>query len=92
MSRSRLTLVGLVRIYQLARAGHPSPCRYWPSCSTYMAEAVERHGPLRGTALAVRRLARCRPGGGAGVDLVPMEMGGSRRREPSPPPCQSVPA
>lgn len=50
-------------------------CRYLPSCSDYMAEAVERHGPAAGVALGLRRLASCQPLGGSGLDPVP-------RREP----------
>jgi len=64
-------LLALVRAYQVARAGRPSPCRYWPSCSTYAAEALEVHGAARGSWLAVRRLCRCHPWGGHGVDPVP---------------------
>ena len=64
-------LLGAIRVYQQMRGGHVSPCRFYPSCSAYAAEAVERHGALRGTLLAVRRIARCRPLGGHGVDLVP---------------------
>ena len=61
----------LVRLYQAARAGRPSPCRYVPSCSTYAAEAVERHGAVRGSWFALRRLGRCHPWGGFGFDPVP---------------------
>ena len=64
-------LLGAIGAYQQMRGGHVSPCRFYPSCSAYAAEAVERHGALRGTLLAVRRIARCRPLGGHGVDLVP---------------------
>jgi uncharacterized protein len=46
-------------------------CRYLPSCSDYMAEAVERHGAGAGTALGLHRLARCHPLGGSGFDPVP---------------------
>lgn len=64
-------LLGLIRLYQLARRGRPSPCRYVPSCSQYAAIAIERHGAGRGTWLAVRRLSRCHPWGGFGADPVP---------------------
>jgi putative membrane protein insertion efficiency factor len=49
----------------------PAVCRFEPSCSHYAYEAVETHGAVRGAWLAVRRLARCRPGGGSGWDPVP---------------------
>jgi len=64
-------ILGLVRAYQWLRAGRPSPCRFWPSCSAYAVEAVERHGALKGSWLAARRLSRCRPWGGSGFDPVP---------------------
>jgi putative membrane protein insertion efficiency factor len=64
-------LIALIHGYQLARSGRPSPCRYDPSCSTYAAEAVQAHGALRGTLLAVRRVGRCHPWGGHGYDPVP---------------------
>lgn len=64
-------LLALISWYQAARAGRPSPCRYWPTCSEYAREAIEGHGPSRGLWLAARRLARCHPWGGRGVDLVP---------------------
>jgi putative membrane protein insertion efficiency factor len=49
----------------------PVACRFTPTCSRYASEAVERHGVLRGGALALRRLLRCRPLGGRGLDPVP---------------------
>jgi putative membrane protein insertion efficiency factor len=63
--------VRAVRAYQTVAAGRPSPCRFYPSCSTYAVEALETHGALHGGWLALRRVARCRPGGGHGIDLVP---------------------
>ena len=64
-------LVGCIHVYQAARAGRPSPCRFLPSCSAYGEEAIVVHGPVRGCVLTLKRIARCRPGGGFGVDLVP---------------------
>jgi hypothetical protein len=65
------TVLALVRAYQLARSGRPTGCRYLPSCSEYAVEAVDRHGAGRGTWLAVRRISRCGPWGGHGIDPVP---------------------
>lgn len=78
-SPSRRPLLWLLRAYQAARSGHPSPCRFYPSCSNYAYEAVSRHGTLRGGYLALRRIGRCHPLGGHGVDLVPLEVGKDRR-------------
>jgi hypothetical protein len=64
-------LIRGIALYQLVRAGRPSPCRYVPGCSDYAREAVQRHGPWRGGALALRRIARCHPWAGHGVDPVP---------------------
>ena len=67
----RLGLVA-VRAYQLAIAPFTGgACRFSPSCSEYALEAIETHGLLKGLALAVRRVARCHPFGGAGIDPVP---------------------
>ena len=49
----------------------PHACRFVPTCSEYAIEAIELHGVLRGSAMAVARLLRCQPFGRAGVDLVP---------------------
>jgi putative membrane protein insertion efficiency factor len=49
----------------------PVACRYTPTCSEYMADAVRTHGAFRGLSLGARRLLRCRPFGGAGHDPVP---------------------
>jgi putative membrane protein insertion efficiency factor len=61
-----------VRLYQhLIAPWLPPACRYFPSCSNYMIQAVERHGVLKGVALGVKRLLRCAPWGGHGYDPVP---------------------
>ncbi len=49
----------------------PPSCRFTPTCSEYALEAIRKHGPFKGTWLAVKRILRCRPGGGYGYDPVP---------------------
>ena len=48
-----------------------SNCRYQPTCSTYALEALKKHGGLKGSWLAARRIARCHPWGKSGIDNVP---------------------
>jgi uncharacterized protein len=65
-------LVGAIRVYQQRiSARRPPVCRFTPSCSEYAAQAVQAHGAARGAVLALRRLARCRPGGRRGADPLP---------------------
>jgi putative membrane protein insertion efficiency factor len=71
MSRTARALRACVHAYQGLSAGRPPRCRYYPSCSHYAAEALERHGAGKGSWLTVKRLARCAPWGGYGVDPVP---------------------
>ncbi|MDP9387316.1 MAG: membrane protein insertion efficiency factor YidD [Actinomycetota bacterium] len=71
MSPAAQILAVPVRLYQLLRAGRPSPCRYEPTCSSYALEALALHGAVRGSWLTLRRLGRCHPWGGLGPDPVP---------------------
>lgn len=72
LSLAQRGAIGLIRGYQVAISpGLGVRCRYEPSCSHYTAEAIEVHGTLHGIILGIRRLARCRPGGGEGYDPVP---------------------
>ena len=68
----RQLIRALIRAYQLAISPLlGARCRFYPSCSQYALEAVSRHGSLRGSALAIRRLARCHPFHPGGYDPVP---------------------
>ena len=49
----------------------PPSCRFTPTCSQYAIEALRKHGPFRGLALAVWRILRCNPWGGSGYHPVP---------------------
>ncbi|RXK80857.1 membrane protein insertion efficiency factor YidD [Filimonas effusa] len=62
----------LIRIYQYVISPALGPkCRFTPTCSQYAAEALKKHGIVKGMALSIRRISRCRPGGGSGYDPVP---------------------
>jgi putative membrane protein insertion efficiency factor len=67
-----ISLRAVVRGYQLfispVMAGS---CRYHPTCSGYALEALDSHGPLKGSWLALKRIFRCHPWGGSGYDPVP---------------------
>lgn len=65
-------LILVARFYQIAISPWlGGNCRFDPTCSTYTIEALQRHGVLKGSWLAVRRIGRCNPWGGSGYDPVP---------------------
>lgn len=62
----------MIRFYQGAISPFLMPsCRYTPSCSVYGIEAIRKYGPFRGGWLALKRIGRCHPWGGSGIDEVP---------------------
>lgn len=80
MKRAMLVLL---RGYQYTlRPMLGSHCRFYPSCSDYAMEAVERHGAMRGAWLAVRRVGRCHPYHPGGFDPVPEEKQAQRAPRP----------
>ena len=68
----KVMLLALIRCYRYAISPLlGSRCRFFPSCSEYAAEAVEKYGARKGAALGLKRIARCHPWNPGGVDPVP---------------------
>ena len=62
----------LVKLYQLVLSPIlPNACRFTPTCSQYTLEALKKYGFFKGIVLGIKRISRCRPGGGNGYDPVP---------------------
>ncbi|HOX92842.1 MAG TPA: membrane protein insertion efficiency factor YidD [Spirochaetales bacterium] len=67
-----LALVGLIWLYQkLISPLKPPSCRFYPTCSAYALEAIQKHGPFKGSFLAVKRILHCHPYHPGGYDPVP---------------------
>ena len=65
-------LIALIRFYRkFISPMKGTKCPYIPTCSEYGLEAIEKHGVFRGVWLGIKRISRCRPGGGYGYDPVP---------------------
>ena len=76
-------LIWLVRFYQRnISPGLPRCCNYIPTCSQYAVEALERHGAVRGSWLAFKRILRCNPFHKGGYDPVPAAGGNTRSSRP----------
>ena len=60
-----------IRAWRLVSRHLPPRCRFYPSCSAYALEALEKHGAVRGSWLAARRVSRCHPWHEGGLDPVP---------------------
>jgi uncharacterized protein len=68
----KTVLLALIRFYQLTLSSVMGrQCRFLPTCSDYARQAIEIHGPLKGSSLAAKRICRCHPWGGHGYDPVP---------------------
>jgi putative membrane protein insertion efficiency factor len=68
---ARLLLLALEAYRALLSPLLGGHCRFWPSCSVYAQEAIEKHGAWRGVRLTLLRLARCQPFARGGIDPVP---------------------
>ncbi len=72
MNLAQRLLIAAIRVYQIALSPYfGNQCRFTPTCSEYAREAVARHGALKGTWLALRRVGRCHPYNSGGHDPVP---------------------
>ena len=68
---TRIVAVGILRVYKLVISPLlPSACRFYPTCSDYMKEAIEKHGVIKGVGLGLRRLTRCHPFHEGGFDPI----------------------
>jgi putative membrane protein insertion efficiency factor len=68
----RRVLLALIRVYQVTLSPYVGgACRYYPSCSRYTYEAIEKYGWLRGGWMGLRRISRCHPFARGGYDPVP---------------------
>jgi len=68
----KLLLIAPIKFYQWFISPVLGPrCRFYPTCSSYAIEAIEKHGVLYGFWLGLKRVFRCHPGSEGGVDLVP---------------------
>ncbi|WP_125702977.1 membrane protein insertion efficiency factor YidD [Lacticaseibacillus daqingensis] len=68
----RRILVGVVWVYQrFISPLLPPSCRYYPTCSTYMIQALTKHGAIKGTVMGIARILRCNPFVRGGLDPVP---------------------
>ena len=77
-------VLGLIRVYQRWISPGLAPrCRFYPSCSAYAVQALDRHGVGRGGALAARRLLRCHPWNPGGPDPVPLLRAAPQDRHPA---------
>jgi len=67
----KYVLIGCIKLYQKIPFSSHKSCRYTPTCSNYAIEALKKHGTIKGSYLAIKRILRCNPLGSFGYDPVP---------------------
>jgi len=68
-----LPFLALIKLYQyiISPLLGANKCRFTPTCSTYAIQALQKYGLVKGTWLAIKRISKCHPWGGHGIDEVP---------------------
>lgn len=74
LMKMRKIFIKAVKIYQFFSKYTPKVCRFYPTCSNYMIEAIERFGIIHGILLGTKRILRCHPFSPGGYDPVPNEL------------------
>lgn len=76
----KLILIGLIYIYKFCISPlFPHTCRFYPTCSTYMINAIKEWGIVKGMWLGCKRIFKCRPKGPSGEDFVPLNIKGDKK-------------
>lgn len=66
-------IINIIKLYQVTPLHTHSMCRYIPTCSEYMIIAIDNHGVFKGILLGIKRILKCHPLGGKGIDMVPFK-------------------
>jgi len=66
----KTAILFLIKSYRMTRAVRPSCCRFYPSCSDYSFQAIEKYGVAKGLLLTLNRIAKCHPWHRGGIDAV----------------------
>ncbi len=64
-------IIKMIKSYQKVPTRVHNRCRFYPTCSNYMIDAIEKHGLIKGLFLGIKRIFRCNPFGKSGYDPVP---------------------
>ena len=74
--------IGLIRVYQrFISPLFPPSCRYYPTCSNYSVQAIQKHGAIKGSIMGISRILRCHPFVKGGYDPVPEQFSIRRNKE-----------
>ena len=63
-------LIKLIKLYQKIPGNYHNHCKYYPTCSNYAIEAIEKYGSLKGGILSIKRIIKCNPFSKGGIDLL----------------------